>query len=448
MVLRLCKILSQPPAAERPTVDPTPSSDFVETVTMKVPIVPTVPELPVGSKIRDRYCIEKELGRGGMGVVYLARDKALSDRRVVIKVLRDKPGRDEWLRTKFAQECAALAKVSHPGIVSVFDTGGLPDGRPFIVMQYVDGVTLRREIHAPPMAFDRIAKILLQLGSALAAAHAQGICHRDIKPENIMVERLGSDEVIVRIIDFGLAALRNSGEEIAHTAVVAGSFPYMAPEQVMGRAGVASDIYSLAITAWEMIASSPPAEHRTPHDLRQVQSGRFEKGLRELRPEVPPSAEALVMQALSFDPNERPQNAKEFTIQLAHSLFPSGMSTAEAGALANPAEAGSVTVHVLSIEIAGYRRVAADEQRRLIGDLQNTVRRTAQFQLANAHGALITATSPGGMTLAFLEGPEPPVLCAMEIAGALQNPGGPAVRMGVHSGPAIAGRDINGNRSV
>jgi tRNA A-37 threonylcarbamoyl transferase component Bud32 len=301
----------QPHGVER-TTEEKPLSEVPEKVTETMPLMGL--ELLSGSRIHDRYRVVKELGRGGMGVVYLACDEELSSRRVVLKILQDKPHRMEWLRKKFDQERAALAALNHPGIVGVFDAGALPDGRPFIVMQYAGGASLRREVDARPMALTRVAEILRQLGSALAIAHTHGICHRDIKPENIMVEQLGSDETIVRIIDFGLAALRNPDELASQTAVAAGSFPYIAPEQMLGRAGPAADIYALAITAWEMLTGSPP------QGLAPVTSNYIEKAIRDLRPEVPASAEVLLLKALSLDPNDRPQNAKEFAAQVAQAL--------------------------------------------------------------------------------------------------------------------------------
>ena len=294
-----------------------PTSDSDEAVTATLPLTGTA--FSAGARIQDRYRIEKELGRGGMGVVYLACDEELSGRRVVIKILQDRPHRNDWLREKFGQERAALATLNYPGIVGVFDAGTLADGRPFIVMQYVGGVNLRQEMNSQPMPLARVAEILRQIGSALAVAHSHGICHRDIKPENIMVEQVGPDETIVRIIDFGLAALRGADQPIAQTAVVAGSFPYIAPEQVMGRAGPAADIYALAITAWEMLAGAPP-----PGPLRAS------------RPEIPARAEALLLNALSLDPTVRAQNAKEFTTQLAEALCSTAGAGAESESIANP----------------------------------------------------------------------------------------------------------------
>src|SRR5205085_638529 len=142
----------------------------------------------INQTLDGRYAIEKELGQGGVGAVYLARDRKLHNKRVVIKVLLDKSLQNSWVVQKFQQEKEALARVDHPGVVGILDTGELPDGKPYIVMQYIDGVTLRSQIKPEGMSLDRTAEIIRQTGRALSAAHDRGIFHRDLKPENIMLQ--------------------------------------------------------------------------------------------------------------------------------------------------------------------------------------------------------------------------------------------------------------------
>src|SRR2546423_3854696 len=120
----------------------------------------------VGQLLDDRYRIEKELGQGGVGVVYLARDRKLHDKPVVIKVLLDKSLQNSWVVQKFQQEKEALARVDHPGVVGILDTGELPDGKPYLVMQYIDGVTLRSRIKPEGMPFDRASEMIKQMGRA------------------------------------------------------------------------------------------------------------------------------------------------------------------------------------------------------------------------------------------------------------------------------------------
>src|SRR3989442_8177849 len=165
-----------------------PDKSQLETVTLNETstVLPNETALPqqsnlVGQLLDDRYRIEKELGQGGVGVVYLARDRKLHDKPVVIKVLLDKSLQNSWVVQKFQQEKEALARVDHPGVVGVLDTGELPDGKPYLVMQFIDGVTLRSLIRPEGLVLDGAAELLKQIGRALSAAHDKGVLHRDLK---------------------------------------------------------------------------------------------------------------------------------------------------------------------------------------------------------------------------------------------------------------------------
>ena len=192
----------------------------------------------VGTTLDGRYLIEKELGHGGVGAVYLARDHKLHDKPVVVKVLLEKSLRDEWVVLKFQQEKEALARVDHPGVVGILDTGELPDGKPYIVMQYVEGMALRDAIKAKPegMDLERVASIIKQIGAALSAVHEKKIYHRDLKPENIMLQALGRGDEQVKIVDFGIAKIKESviAPSTITGAATAGTIVYMSPEQLRG----------------------------------------------------------------------------------------------------------------------------------------------------------------------------------------------------------------------
>src|ERR1700730_9799250 len=150
--------------------------------------------LSAGTVLKNRYLIEKELGRGGIGAVYLARDKQLVSRPVVVKVLLVDSVENDGIVNKFRHEIDALSRVDHPNIVGIFDTGEMEDGKPYIVMQYVEGMTLRSAIQSSGMEFGRDANLFRQVGRALTAAHERGICHRDLKPENIMLQQLSDGD--------------------------------------------------------------------------------------------------------------------------------------------------------------------------------------------------------------------------------------------------------------
>src|SRR2546423_12178509 len=235
-----------------------PDKSQLETVTFDEPSTAPLNEttLPqqsnlINQTLDGRYAIEKELGQGGVGAVYLARDRKLHDKRVVIKVLLDKSLQNSWVVQKFQQEKEALARVDHPGVVGILDTGEMPDGKPYIVMQFVDGVTLRSQVTQEGMPLERAADIIKQIGRALGAAHDKGILHRDLKPENIMLQSYGGGEEQVKIIDFGIAKLKDSlVAESTVTGATAGTVSYMAPEQLSGRPlSAAMDIYAMGAIA-------------------------------------------------------------------------------------------------------------------------------------------------------------------------------------------------------
>src|SRR2546423_8596429 len=213
-----------------------------------------------GTTLDSRYSIEKQIGQGGVGIIYLARDQKLHDKPVVIKVLHEKSLQDSWVVQKFQQEKEALARVDHPGVVGILDTGELPDGKPYLVMQYIDGVTLRSQIKPEGMSLERAAEIIRQTGRALSAAHDRGIFHRDLKPENIMLQTFGSGEEQVKIIDFGIAKLKDSVvAPSTMTGATAGTVGFMAPGQLSGRAGAAAaGLFGMGAVAGWVVGGGEP----------------------------------------------------------------------------------------------------------------------------------------------------------------------------------------------
>jgi len=274
--------------------------------------------------------IQSELGRGGFGVVYLANDLQLHSRPVVIKTLLEtKRGQDEWPQRKFGQEIEALARIDHPGVVGVLDAGQLPDGGSFVVLQYIDGLTLRSLLRNGPLAFEDVASIIKQIGNALTAAHTRGVWHRDLKPENIMLQDLGGGDQLVKIIDFGIASVRDArpgpagsaGAIATESTRVSGSYPYMAPEQLIGKPTQASDIYAMGVIAWEMLTGRRPFHADNAVELYHRQQQGFEFRPEELCPGLPPSAAEVVRRALSFHASDRQGSAREFGEALAGALL-------------------------------------------------------------------------------------------------------------------------------
>jgi len=300
------------------------NQDITESTTAAEPLTPKTPDHYLGLLLKDRYLIERELGRGGIGVVYLARDKHLLSREVVIKVLFAAQGNDKydlWFTKKFRQEMEALARINHPGVVGVLDSGEAPDGKAFLVMQYVRGVTLRRMIPQQGMDFEKAARIIRQTGQALEAAHDKGVLHRDLKPENIMIEEIGGGEFQIKLIDFGVARIKNSQvATAAEMTWIAGTPPYMAPEQMRGRPTAESDIYGLAAVAYEALTGRPPFKADSAVDLYEMQRlGQITKP-KEIRRNLPEAAQDAILKALSFNASDRHISALRFAEELARAL--------------------------------------------------------------------------------------------------------------------------------
>lgn len=307
--------------------------DLDKTVTESLPSAPHSDwhGISAGTVLNGRYLIERELARGGIGVVYAARDQQLLSKRVVIKVLRDEMGQSDlnlWLQKKFRQEMEALALIDHPGVVGVLDAGALPDGKPFLVMQFVDGVNLRSMMSTQGMEPARVAHIARQIGHALTAAHDKGIFHRDLKPENIMLQTLSEGEDHVKLIDFGIATVKDSQvASSAETTKVAGTIAYMAPEQLAGKPAAASDIYALGVIAYEMLTGHLPFNGSTAVELYEMQKQAAMVRPRQHRSSLPEAAEEVLLKSLSFDLRDRHLRARDFGDALARALI-SGIDSA------------------------------------------------------------------------------------------------------------------------
>lgn len=278
--------------------------------------------LSAGALLNNRYLIERELGRGGIGVVYLARDKQLISRPVVVKVLLEDAMRNSWVVNKFRHEIDALTRVDHPNIVGIFDAGEMEDGNSYIVMQYVEGNNMRSAINSSGMDLSRVAGLFRQIGRALSAAHEKGIFHRDLKPENIMLQRLSDGDEQVKIIDFGIAKVKDS--IVAPTTssnLLVGTVLYMAPEQLEKRAvTAASDIYALGVIAYEMITGRRPFNPESSFQMLEMQRAGVRVKPSDLRPSLPADAEAAILRALSFNPSDRQRRAQDFGDELWRSL--------------------------------------------------------------------------------------------------------------------------------
>lgn len=272
----------------------------------------------VGSTIGDRYLVESELTHGGMSQVYLANDLKLPPQKVVIKVLSPTLIDNPYAQRKFDQEVEALLRMEHPHVVRVLDRGELADARPYIVMPYIDGVPLRSQIPNQGMNLERASSILKQIGLALDHVHDQGILHRDLKPENIMLRR-GTDSVV--LIDFGIAKLRASLIAPSTLSAIAGTVPYMSPEQLRGETLTrVSDVYSMGVVAYEIVTGRCPFKPASPSQMPEMQRRGIRVRPKQLREEISVEADRAILRALKFDPSARYQRAGEFGDELSSAL--------------------------------------------------------------------------------------------------------------------------------
>ena len=287
----------------------------------------------IGTTI-DRYLVEKKLGKGGMGKVYLARHLSLHNRRVVIKILLEAALQNPYLRQKFDQEVEALARLNHPNVVSVLGAGEL-NGKPYIVMQYVSGLTLGSQIPNEGMNLERAASILKQIGAALDYVHEQGIFHRDLKPDNIMLQQLRGGTEFVMVVDFGIAKVKDSVVAPSTADNIAiGTAQYMSPEQLRGgeKITAASDVYSMAVMAYEMVTGRRPFNPTSTAQLLELQCNGVRVRPVDLRANLSTEAQAIILRGLSFERTARYQDAAEFCNSLARAL----MNDEEIGELSVP----------------------------------------------------------------------------------------------------------------
>jgi len=323
----------------------------------------------------ERYRIVRHLARGGMAEVFLGRDELLG-RTVAIKVLFPELASDPSFVERFRREARSAAGLNHHNIVSVYDFGE-DAGSYYIVMEYVDGVTLRDVIRQRgPMDPAEAVRIATAVATALAVAHAQGTVHRDVKPANVLIA--GGD---VKVADFGIArAAADASQGLTQPGMVLGTARYLSPEQARGGAvDTRSDLYSLGMVLYEMLAGGPPFPGRSPVEVATRQLRETPPPPSSHNPRVSPALDALVAKAMSLDPAARHGSAEDLRAALVAVAAESGdpdATVAVAGpeatrvAAAGPATAvlppvapppdvgglGSPAVSTRRSEEAAYRR--------------------------------------------------------------------------------------------
>ncbi|MFF4800135.1 Stk1 family PASTA domain-containing Ser/Thr kinase [Streptomyces sp. NPDC001351] len=263
-------------------------------------------------RLGGRYELGQVLGRGGMAEVYLAHDTRLG-RQVAVKTLRADLARDPSFQARFRREAQSAASLNHPAIVAVYDTGeDYIDGVsiPYIVMEYVDGSTLRELLHSGRKLLpERAMEMTIGILQGLEYAHRSGIVHRDIKPANVMLTRNGQ----VKVMDFGIArAMGDSGMTMTQTAAVIGTAQYLSPEQAKGeQVDARSDLYSTGCLLYELLTVRPPFVGDSPVAVAYQHVREEAQPPSVFDPEITPEMDAIVLRALVKDPNYRYQSADE-----------------------------------------------------------------------------------------------------------------------------------------
>ena len=290
----------------------------------------------IGQTLDDKYLIEQLLGIGGMGTVYRARH-LLIDRPVAIKVLNQRFAEDETVQARFRREAKAAGRLQHPNAVLVTDFGQTAGGYAYIVMELLEGSTLRDVLaKESPLETARAVSLMLQISGAVAAAHDAGIIHRDLKPANIFVVQRPDVPAAVKVLDFGIAKIavetidEDDPKTLTYMGAMIGTPRYMSPEQCIGKELTpAADVYSLGVILYEMLTGKMPFNGSTPLAIAVKHATQAPLRPREIISSIPAALEEVVLHALEKRPENRPADAAAFKSELYETAERLGLEHAE-----------------------------------------------------------------------------------------------------------------------
>ena len=349
----------------------------------------------LGRTLDEKYRLDERLGTGGMGTVYRA-THLLIDRPVAIKVLNSRYVEDEAAQVRFRREARAAGRLQHVNAVTVTDFGSTTDGLVYIVMELLEGYTLRDVLaREAPLDVARAVSIMLQISSAVAAAHEAGVIHRDLKPANIFIVQRKDAPPFVKVLDFGIAKLAaealdddDDPQTLTQVGAMIGTPRYMSPEQCDGRhLTPAADVYSMGIILYEMLTGTTPFNGTSPLAIALKHSSQAPRNPREFVATIPPALEEVVLHTLEKQPEQRPPDAEAFRRELYEVAERLGLEHADslsAPTIESLRNAGTETPSGrLVIDIERLRQSRAAESRAA----------SAQPEVI-AHGSLLGDSSP------------------------------------------------------
>src|SRR6185503_14287438 len=340
----------------------------------------------LGQTLASKYLIEKLIKRGGMGAVYVGKH-ILMDKTVAIKVLRPSLALDDDVVRRFSREAKAASRISHPHAVSVTDFGESENGVVFLVMEYLDGQTLKEIIKSEgQMGLNRAVEIIRQVSGALDAAHEQGVVHRDLKSDNIMLSQTNGGDW-AKVLDFGIAKIQQTetvDADITAANLVIGTPQYMSPEQCSQSTTIdaRSDIYSLGIIIYEMLAGQLPFTGESPTVIMMKQVQDPPPSILDVRPDLPATISALISKSLAKQPADRFQSAGELSAALSQAAM-----NVDASQFAAPATTPNSPVSVVDDE----EEVTVVQPR----EVEPVIPSTAQYApMQDAAGAPLAGVRP------------------------------------------------------
>ncbi len=334
-VLSIPVRLNKPPALPKPK----PLQQLTTAERMLDPSGASQSSSVIGSVVGGRYYVRRLCGEGGMGRVYEAEHIDIG-RRVALKILHPAYSQTPDLVERLRREARAASKISHPNVVDVTDSGTTSEGAFFFVMEYLEGIELGELIYRQgKLDVARTLHIGAQICRALQAAHEVNVIHRDLKPENVLILNRDGQPDFVKVLDFGIAKSASDGDlenekdtngdprrRLTHPGMTMGTPEYMAPEQAAGRpADPRSDIYAMGGLLYEMLSGNPPYEGANFMEILHKKATTMPPPVSTMRADVPPELDALMMRALSKEPDERPRSMDELGRELsalANTLFP------------------------------------------------------------------------------------------------------------------------------